>query len=58
MTGWPIHEYAPRPEWRRLRRATLILREHVRREVQPIIEWQIRQVDRALAYLRNLVARP
>jgi hypothetical protein len=50
---WPIHEYDPRPDHRRLRRATAVLVEHLRREFIKVGEWELRHMMRFLAWVQH-----
>lgn len=49
--SWPIHDYDPRPEYRKLRRSLLIAGEHVRREMQPpierVLQWIVDRMPKA-----------
>lgn len=50
MSGWPIHEYDPRPQERKMRRLLLVAGEHIAREVLrvlvPVVRWISRSMDR------------
>jgi hypothetical protein len=54
--SWPLHEYDPDHDRRRLRRALLVLREHVAREVLAVLVPVVRGIARGLDRL-GTVAR-
>lgn len=43
---WPIHDYDPRPDNRRLKRAVLVLAEKLARELYEIVDWLNRRFTR------------